>query len=97
MQSFNAKVALVCRNTRYCDRMDYGVQIQLRFCVVDASTKQPDCFPASIGVKVNNMMAQLPVTNLHSSIIQCKFVKVIVISMSPNHIIRKLLKGYYFQ
>jgi hypothetical protein len=51
----------VCRNTRFADRIDYGVQIQLRFCVVDSSAKQPDCFPSSVGVKVNNMMAQLPV------------------------------------
>ena len=52
---------VLCRNTKYVDRIDYGVQIQLRFCIVDSTSKQPDCFPSAIAVKVNNMIAQLPV------------------------------------
>lgn len=57
----------VGRNTQFADRVDYGVQIQLRFCLTDSSTKQPDCFPANITVKVNNMVAQLPVSTKFTS------------------------------
>lgn len=43
------------------DRVDYTVQLQLRFCLYDNSSRQPDCFPSGIAVKVNGMAAQLPV------------------------------------
>jgi hypothetical protein len=62
------------RNTRYVDRVDYGVQIQLRFCIVDSSCKQPDCFPSTVGVKVNNMMAQLPVKKFSHFTFGCLFI-----------------------
>lgn len=42
------------------DRVDYTVQLQLRFCLCDNSCRQPDCFPSGVGVKVNSMAAQLP-------------------------------------
>jgi len=53
-----------CRDARFADRLEYNVQVQLRFCVVDSSCRQPDCFPSGIGVKVNNMPATLPVRRL---------------------------------
>jgi len=54
------------RDVRYVDRVEYNVQVQLRFCLIDSSCRQPDCFPSSINVKVNNMPATLPVC--HSSV-----------------------------
>jgi len=50
-----------CRDLRQADRVEYNVQVQLRFCLVDSSCRQPDCFPAAVFVKVNNMPAPLPV------------------------------------
>ena len=52
---------LLYRDMRFVDRVEFSVQVQLRFCLVDSSCRQPDCFPSSIGVKVNNMPATLPV------------------------------------
>ena len=49
------------RDMRYVDCVEYNVQVQLRFCVVDSSCRQPDCFPLAVGVRVNNMPATLPV------------------------------------
>ena len=46
------------------NRVDFRVQIQMRFCVLDVSTRQPDCFPNTICAKVNGVVAQLPVSVL---------------------------------
>jgi hypothetical protein len=40
----------------------YGTQVQLRFCLLETSCEQEDCFPSGICVKVNGKMATLPVS-----------------------------------
>uniref|UniRef100_H2Y942 SP-RING-type domain-containing protein n=1 Tax=Ciona savignyi TaxID=51511 RepID=H2Y942_CIOSA len=35
-------------------------QIQLRFCKMDTSGDQPDCFPPNVSVKINSVMVVLP-------------------------------------
>ena len=39
----------------------YVVQVQMRFCLLDTSCEQDDCFPPGICVKVNGRMCPLPV------------------------------------
>ncbi|XP_076356649.1 E3 SUMO-protein ligase PIAS2-like isoform X2 [Tachypleus tridentatus] len=39
---------------------DYGVQVQLRFCLLETSCEQEDNFPPSICVRVNCKMCPLP-------------------------------------
>ncbi|XP_022257563.1 E3 SUMO-protein ligase PIAS2-like isoform X2 [Limulus polyphemus] len=39
---------------------DYGVQVQLRFCLLETSCEQEDNFPPSICVRVNTKMCPLP-------------------------------------
>jgi len=38
------------------------VQVQVRFCRLDTSCEQDDCFPPGICVTVNDQMCQLPVS-----------------------------------
>lgn len=45
------------------NKLEYNVQVQLRFCLVDSTTRQPDAFPSNITVKVNGVLAALPVSN----------------------------------
>jgi transposase-like protein len=39
---------------------EFGIQLQLRFCLRDTIGRQPDCFPSNISVSVNNVPAPLP-------------------------------------
>ncbi|XP_017883490.1 E3 SUMO-protein ligase PIAS1 isoform X3 [Ceratina calcarata] len=48
------------RDVRQGGKMDYTVQIQMRFCLQETSCEQEDCFPPSIGVKVNGKICPLP-------------------------------------
>ncbi|CAM6031494.1 unnamed protein product, partial [Sphagnum compactum] len=41
-------------------KIDYTVQVQLRFCLLETSCEQEDNFPPSICVKVNSKMCPLP-------------------------------------
>jgi len=43
-------------------KIDYTVQVQLRFCLLETSCEQEDNFPPSICVKVNSKMCPLPVS-----------------------------------
>ncbi|XP_055708340.1 E3 SUMO-protein ligase PIAS1 isoform X2 [Phlebotomus papatasi] len=48
------------RDIRNVSRVDYTVQVQLRFCLMDTTTEQDDYFPPNISVKVNGKQCQLP-------------------------------------
>ncbi|XP_060825864.1 E3 SUMO-protein ligase PIAS1 isoform X2 [Bombus pascuorum] len=48
------------RDCRAGSKMDYTVQIQMRFCLQETSCEQEDCFPPSIAVKVNGKLCPLP-------------------------------------
>ncbi|CAK9822377.1 E3 SUMO-protein ligase PIAS3 [Anthophora retusa] len=48
------------RDCRAGSKMDYMVQIQMRFCLQETSCEQEDCFPPSIAVKVNGKLCPLP-------------------------------------
>ncbi|XP_071964420.1 E3 SUMO-protein ligase PIAS2-like [Antedon mediterranea] len=41
-------------------RIEYAVQVQLRFCLAETSCEQDDKFPGSVCVKVNNKLCPLP-------------------------------------
>ncbi|XP_033108582.1 E3 SUMO-protein ligase PIAS2-like [Anneissia japonica] len=41
-------------------RIEYSVQVQLRFCLAETSCEQDDKFPQSVCVKVNNKLCPLP-------------------------------------
>ncbi|XP_013385036.1 E3 SUMO-protein ligase PIAS2 isoform X2 [Lingula anatina] len=43
-----------------CGRIDYQVQVQLRFCLLETSCEQADNFPPSICVRINGKLAPLP-------------------------------------
>ncbi|XP_048483930.1 E3 SUMO-protein ligase PIAS2 isoform X2 [Plutella xylostella] len=42
------------------NKLDYVIQAQLRFCLLETSCEQDDHFPPSVNVKVNNKMCPLP-------------------------------------
>ncbi|XP_031831690.1 E3 SUMO-protein ligase Su(var)2-10 isoform X3 [Nomia melanderi] len=48
------------RDCRAGSKMDYSVQVQMRFCLQETSCEQEDCFPPSIAVKVNGKLCPLP-------------------------------------
>ncbi|XP_034941887.1 E3 SUMO-protein ligase PIAS2 isoform X2 [Chelonus insularis] len=48
------------RDCRPGNRMDYAVQVQMRFCLQETSCEQEDYFPPSVGVKVNGKPCPLP-------------------------------------
>ncbi|CAL7950097.1 unnamed protein product [Xylocopa violacea] len=48
------------RDCRAGSKMDYTVQIQMRFCLQETSCEQEDCFPPNIAVKVNGKLCPLP-------------------------------------
>ncbi|XP_072038191.1 E3 SUMO-protein ligase PIAS2-like isoform X2 [Amphiura filiformis] len=48
------------RDPRAGIRLEYSVQVQLRFCLAETSCEQDDKFPASICVKVNSKLCPLP-------------------------------------
>ena len=41
------------------------VQVQMRFCVLDTSCEQDDCFPPGICVQVHGKLCPLPVSNIY--------------------------------
>ncbi|XP_030560542.1 E3 SUMO-protein ligase PIAS1 isoform X3 [Drosophila novamexicana] len=48
------------RDIRNSSKVEHAIQVQLRFCLVETSCDQEDCFPPSVNVKVNNKLCQLP-------------------------------------
>ncbi|KAI9575761.1 hypothetical protein GQX74_015656 [Glossina fuscipes] len=48
------------RDIRSSSKVEHAIQVQLRFCLLETSCDQDDCFPPSVAVKVNNKMCQLP-------------------------------------
>ncbi|KAM0733082.1 E3 SUMO-protein ligase PIAS3 [Formica fusca] len=48
------------RDCRAGSKMDYVVQVQMRFCLQETSCEQEDYFPPNIGVKVNGKVCPLP-------------------------------------
>ncbi|XP_043501146.1 E3 SUMO-protein ligase PIAS2 isoform X1 [Polistes fuscatus] len=48
------------RDCRNGSKMDYMVQVQMRFCLQETSCEQEDYFPPNISVKVNGKICQLP-------------------------------------
>lgn len=62
------------RDIRNSSKVEHAIQVQLRFCLVETSCDQEDCFPPSVNVKVNNKLCQLPVSinyNLFIHIFKC--------------------------
>ena len=51
------------RDLRPQAKIEYTVQVQMRFCLIDTAKEQDDCFPNSICVRVNGKMAPLPVSS----------------------------------
>lgn len=49
------------RDIRNPNKIEHVIQVQLRFCPLDTTTEQEDCFPPNVIVKVNNKPCQLPV------------------------------------
>ncbi|XP_033227124.1 E3 SUMO-protein ligase PIAS3 isoform X2 [Belonocnema kinseyi] len=48
------------RDCRQGSKMDYIVQVQMRFCLQETSCEQEDYFPPNIAVKVNGKICPLP-------------------------------------
>ncbi|KAF5291367.1 hypothetical protein FQA39_LY03518 [Lamprigera yunnana] len=48
------------RDIRPGTKCEYIRQIQLRFCLLETSCEQEDCFPPNVIVKVNNKLCPLP-------------------------------------
>ncbi|KAL7735536.1 hypothetical protein ACLKA6_010566 [Drosophila palustris] len=48
------------RDIRNSSKIEHAIQVQLRFCLVETSCDQEDCFPPNVNVKVNNKLCQLP-------------------------------------
>jgi len=48
------------RDLRPGTKMEYAIQVQMRFCLLETSCEQDDCFPPGICVKVNGKMCPLP-------------------------------------
>lgn len=52
------------RDIRNSSKIEHAIQVQLRFCLLETSCDQEDCFPPSVSVKVNNKLCQLPVSKI---------------------------------
>lgn len=52
------------RDIRPNTKLEYIKQIQLRFCLLETTCEQEDCFPPNVIVKVNNKMCPLPVSTM---------------------------------
>ncbi|CAG9766345.1 unnamed protein product [Ceutorhynchus assimilis] len=50
----------ISRDTRPGVKCDYLKQVQLRFCLLETTCEQEDCFPPQVIVKVNNKLCPLP-------------------------------------
>lgn len=55
-----AQEIAMSRDLRPQAKIEYTVQVQMRFCLIDTAKEQDDCFPNSICVRVNGKMAPLP-------------------------------------
>uniref|UniRef100_T1JE32 Protein inhibitor of activated STAT n=1 Tax=Strigamia maritima TaxID=126957 RepID=T1JE32_STRMM len=53
-------ITLSRRDMRPTAKLEYAVQVQLRFCLLETSCEQDDNFPPSICIKVNSKLTQLP-------------------------------------
>lgn len=59
------------RDMRPGSKVEYAVQVQLRFCLLEVTSEQEDCFPPGIMVKVNGKMCQLPVSCIYLRFCSC--------------------------
>lgn len=50
------------RDIRPHAKIDFIYQVQLRFCLLETSCEQEDCFPPGVSVKVNGKLCPLPVS-----------------------------------
>lgn len=50
------------RDMRPGSKVEYSVQGQLRFCLLETTSEQEDCFPPNVAVKVNGKPCTLPVS-----------------------------------
>ncbi|XP_030766275.1 E3 SUMO-protein ligase PIAS2 isoform X3 [Sitophilus oryzae] len=50
----------ISRDIRPGVKCDYIKQVQLRFCLLETTCEQEDCFPPQVMVKVNNKLCPLP-------------------------------------
>lgn len=50
------------RDIRNPAKPEYLIQVQLRFCLLETTSEQEDCFPPNVQVKVNGKLCQLPVS-----------------------------------
>lgn len=48
------------RDIRNPQKVEHIIQVQLRFCVLDITAEQEDCFPPNVIVKLNNKQCPLP-------------------------------------
>lgn len=48
------------RDIRNPQKIEHIIQVQLRFCVLDITAEQEDCFPPNVIVKLNNKQCPLP-------------------------------------
>lgn len=48
------------RDARPGSKIDFTIQIQMRFCLLETSCEQEDNFPSTLTVKVNNKLVTLP-------------------------------------
>ncbi|XP_055915871.1 E3 SUMO-protein ligase PIAS2 isoform X4 [Eupeodes corollae] len=48
------------RDIRNGSKVEHSIQVQLRFCLLETSCEQEDCFPSNVIVKVNNKLCPLP-------------------------------------
>ena len=84
-----------CRDIRPQSRGDYGVQVQLRFCLLETSCDQEDNFPPSICVRINGKMATLPVSSAYvpfcriNNCVPCS--RSFQVSILVMHIAKRLL------
>lgn len=61
------------RDIRNPSKPEYTVQVQLRFCLMETSCEQEDCFPPNVVLKVNNKICTLPVSFYFIYIFCCFF------------------------
>lgn len=54
------------RDIRPGVKCDYIKQVQLRFCLLETTCEQDDCFPPNVIVKVNNKPCPLPVRSIRN-------------------------------
>ena len=55
-------ISAMNRDVRNPAKPEYLIQVQLRFCLLETTSEQEDCFPPNVQVKVNGKLCQLPVS-----------------------------------